>query len=296
MWQSPIIQRRLEGGFSPEARIAMGRSGVAESTLIAAMQKGMAPMALTDAGWTTLGAAISFRYYKRMALREEGTTEEQANAMAMKRVERMIATSAQPADLVNRALIENSSNPIVKSLWMFASESRKSLAIELMAMRNLAKGKEVGMNVQRILVAHFVQAAVTQLMGSFLMSIMGDDEDKERAWSMDTWALSLALGPINGLFVLGSVIDTAARRAAGMYTFPTELLPGQVYSVTEKAIRNIDDLFQDDPDSVLDEVDKLSSAIGTIMSTVFGPAGGAADVFLNVARDARKIYKSQAED
>jgi hypothetical protein len=296
MWESPIIQRRLDGGFSAEARIAMGRAGITGSTLIAAMQKGMMPMAMTDAGWTALGAAISFRYYKKVAMREEGTTEEQANAIAMKRVERMIATSAQPADLVNRALIENQTNPIVKSLWMFASESRKSLAIELMAMRNLAKGKEVGMNIQRILVAHFVQAAVTQLMGSFLMSIMGDDDDKERAWSLDTWALSLALGPINGLFVLGSVIDTAARRAAGMYTFPSELLPGQVYSVTEKAVRNIDDLFQDDPDSVLDEIDKISVAVGTIMSTIFGPAGGAVDVFGNVARDARKIYKSQTED
>lgn len=296
MWESPIIQRRLDGGFSAEARIAMGRAGITGSTLIAAMQKGMMPMAMTDAGWTALGAAISFRYYKKVAMREEGTTEEQANAIAMKRVERMIATSAQPADLVNRALIENQTNPIVKSLWMFASESRKSLAIELMAMRNLAKGKEVGMNIQRILVAHFVQAAVTQLMGSFLMSIMGDDDDKERAWSLDTWALSLALGPINGLFVLGSVIDTAARRAAGMYTFPSELLPGQVYSVTEKAVRNIDDLFQDDPDSVLDEIDKISAAVGTIMSTIFGPAGGAVDVFGNVARDARKIYQSQTED
>jgi hypothetical protein len=296
MWESPIIQRRLDGGFSAEARIAMGRAGITGSTLVAAMQKGMMPMAMTDAGWTALGAAISFRYYKKVAMREEGTTEEQANAIAMKRVERMIATSAQPADLVNRALIENQTNPIVKSLWMFASESRKSLAIELMAMRNLAKGKEVGMNIQRILVAHFVQAAVTQLMGSFLMSIMGDDDDKERAWSLDTWALSLALGPINGLFVLGSVIDTAARRAAGMYTFPSELLPGQVYSVTEKAVRNIDDLFQDDPDSVLDEIDKISAAVGTIMSTIFGPAGGAVDVFGNVARDARKIYKSQTED
>lgn len=296
MWESPIIQRRLDGGFSAEARIAMGRAGITGSTLVAAMQKGMVPMAITDAGWTALGAAISFRYYKKLAMREEGTTEEQANAIAMKRVERMIATSAQPADLANRALIENQTNPIVKSLWMFASESRKSLAIELMAMRNLAKGKEVGMNMQRILVAHFVQAAVTQLMGSFLMSIMGDDDDKERAWSLDTWALSLALGPINGLFVLGSVIDTAARRAAGMYTFRSELLPGQVYSVTEKAVRNIDDLFQDDPDSVLDEIDKISAAVGTIMSTILGPAGGAVDVFGNVARDARKIYKSQTED
>jgi hypothetical protein len=297
MWNSQNIQRRLDGGFSAEARIAMSGAGVNTSTLVAAMQTGMAPMGWTDAGWNALGAAIAFRYYKKTALREEGMTDAQADAIATKRVERMLATAAQPADMVNRALIENTNNPFVKSLWMFAGESRKALAIELMAMRRLMKGKDVGMNVQRIVVAHAIQAGVTQLMAGFLAYLIGDEEDREREWSVEQWAAAIMLGPINGLFVLGSVIDMSVRRLLGLRTFKNDLLITQAFDTTERAITNLDELFNDDPDSVMDELDRISAAAAAVLTPVFGPAGGAPDVFLNIGRDVRKLYKAQvAED
>jgi hypothetical protein len=103
MWKSDIIRRRIESGFSAESRLAMQGSGMTGSQAILAMQSGMMPMAAVDGGWTAIGAAISFDFYRRGYI-SQGMNAEMADNAAIARVEKMIATSAQPADVYARAL------------------------------------------------------------------------------------------------------------------------------------------------------------------------------------------------
>lgn len=297
MWDSDTIRRRVEGGFSPEARLAMSAKGrtVIGAQALTLMQKGMMPMQWTDAGWTSLGAAISFDFYRRQALKA-GATEAMADAEAAKRLERMIATSAQPTDLVNRALIEGSPSPFTKSVWMFASESRKTLAIEVYALQRLltGKSKSVGLDVQRVLVAHFVMGMVTQLMSGFLSLLAGDEEDREREWSLDQWTAAILAGPINGLFVLGDGVNYAIRRALGVRTFQTVSPTAKAMNDLSASALNIGDLFGDDPDAMLKEVDRLSGSIGAAAAALIGPAGAAVDViFGNPLREADKILSDE---
>lgn len=292
MWKSDIIRRRVEGGFSAEARIAMQGQGMNSSMLLAMMQKGMMPMAEMDAGWTALGASISFDYYRRSYIKENpGTTDELADSYASKQLDKMIATSAQPADIMNRALIERSSNRFMKALWMFASESRKALAIEVMAIRRLATGRSKNklLDLQRVAVAHVLQAAVTQLSTAILASMIGDPEDEEREWSQEQWASSLALGPIGGLFVFGRAIEMSVDRLLGLRVFRDSGMIDKAMEDVYKGAKNINDLFSDDPDDVTAEIDRLSTATGAVLSGLFGPAGGAADVMGNIAREAKKV-------
>lgn len=293
MWDSDAIRRRVEGGFSPEARLAMSAKGrtVVGAQALTLMQRGMMPMQWTDAGYTTLGAAVSFDFYRRQALKA-GATEAMANEEAAKRLERMIATSAQPTDLVNRALIEGSPNPFTKSVWMFASEARKTLAIEIYALQRLLTGKSnnVGMDVQRVLVAHFVMASVSQLMAGVLSILAGDEEDREREWSVEQWTAAIIAGPINGLFVFGDAVNYAVRRFMGVRTFQATTPSGKAATDLGNAVTKIDDLFGDDPDAILKEVDRLSAAIGTAAAMFIGPSGVAVDVILgNPLREADKI-------
>ena len=298
MWKSDIIRRRIESGFSAESRVAMQGSSMTGSQAILAMQAGMMPMGMVDGGWTALGAAISFDYYRRGYMRENPQmTPEIADSKAIARVEKMIATSAQPSDVYARALYERNGNAFMRSMSMFVSDQRKALAVELMAIRKLATGKSKNkaLDVQRAFVAHIVQAAVSQVMAGVIASLLGDDEDRDREWSTDQWTLALTLGPVNGLFVAGRLIDKGLRSILGLRVFPSDNLADKAFVDIWRAGKNMDDIFSDDPEDVINEIDNLSAAAGAGLSAAFGPAAGAVDVSANVLREARKIQDRLSE-
>jgi len=292
MWKSPDIQRRIAMGFSAEAKIAMDRLGYTGSTLLAAMGKGMMPMALIDAGWTTVGAAIAFDYYRRNNIKS-GMNEAMAENAALDQLEMMIAESAQPADAVNRSLIEGIQNPWLKSMWMFSSESRKTLAIEIMALRRLATGKSKNkaMDAQRAVVAHVVMAATTQLMAGVLSLLMGDDDDREREWSVEEWAAAIAAGPINGLFLFGDAVNYVGRRLFGLHAFEPSTAIGQAVKTVSNAPSNLDKVINGEPEEQRKAFLRLGEAVGQAASLV-GPGNPftATDVILgNPLKDAEKI-------
>jgi hypothetical protein len=283
MMKSDVIRRRIEGGFSAEARLAMqaaGKGPIGE-TAIHAMQLGMMPMQYTDAGWTTAGAAIAYDYYKGRALKD-GQSEAMAEQSAVDAVDDMIAVSAQPADLSNRSLIEGHPNPFVKMAWMFASESRKTLAIEFYAAKRLMQGKSKNkaMDAQRIVVAHVVMGLTTQLMASFLALIAGNDDDKDRELSAAEWGAALVAGPINGLFVLGDGINWIIKSMFGAKVFQSKSAFSKLFEDAYLTTKNIDDLFEGDSTKMMKEIHRLSSSLGNVMSLFFGPAAQAPDVIL----------------
>lgn len=313
MFKSDTIMRRIEGGFSAEARIAMQGEGAVGSVALAWMQRGMMPMSWTDGGWTALGAAVSYDYYKRGYMSENPKASmEMADAYATRKLEKMIATSAQPSDIVNRSLIEASSNPFMRSLWMFASDQRKALGIEVTALKKLfsGKSKNKAMDVQRILVAHFAQAAMSQLMASWMASLVGDDDDKEREWSREQWTISLALGPVNGLFVFGRLIDMAGRGLINSKIYQENFGTGQKLRIfpggnlVEKAAddlirggKSMDELFNpDDPEDFINALDALSVGASGVMTLGIGPQAGVVDVTANLVREGNKIIKAATED
>lgn len=270
----------------------MDRLGYTGSTMLAAMGKGMMPMALVDAAWTTAGAAIAFDYYRRNNIKS-GMNETQAESAALDQIEMMIAESAQPADPANRSLIEGLQNPWLKSMWMFASESRKNLAVEIMALRRLATGKSKNkaLDLQRAVVAHVVMGATTQLMAGILSLLMGDDDDKEREWSVEEWASAIVAGPINGLFLFGDAFNYIGRRLFGLHAFEPSTAIGQAIKTVSYAPDNLDKVINGDPEEQRKAFLRLSEAVGQAAAALVGPGNPftAADVILgNPLRDLAK--------
>ena len=182
---------------------------------------------------------------------------------------------------------------------MFVSDQRKALAIEALAIRKLVTGKSKNkaMDIQRVLVAHFIQAAVTQTMAGVLASTLGDDDDEDREWSLNQWALALTLGPVNGLFVFGRLIDKVGRTILGLRIFPGNDLAGKAADDLIRGTKSMDELFNpDDAEDVMTSLDALSSAAGAVGSGMFGPAAGVVDVSANFVREVAKIAQSMMED
>jgi hypothetical protein len=182
---------------------------------------------------------------------------------------------------------------------MFISDQRKALAIELMAIRRLTSGKSknAALDAQRVLVAHIIQGAVTQSMVAIMALAWGDDDDKDRELSLNQWALALSLGPVNGLFAVGKVIDKFGRLILGLRVFNDADLLGKAADDLVRGTKSMDELFDpDDAEDVMGAIDSLSTASGAMASSLLGPAGGVVDVAGNLAREAAKITRAMAED
>jgi len=150
------------------------------------------------------------------------------------------------------------------------------------------------MDAQRILTAHFIMGATTQLMSGLLASALGSDDDEEREWSAEEWATALIAGPVNGLFVLGDGLNTFIRLAQGLKVFRGTSPFGQAIEEAGKSVANFDDLWSGDADKAKAELDRLSSSAGTILSGFFGPAAQAPDVILG--NPIRQISKALDEN
>lgn len=225
--------------------------------------------------------------------------ETLAENAALDQLEMMIAESAQPADPANRSLIEGLQNPWLKSMWMFASESRKTLAVEIMALRRLATGKSKNkaMDVQRAVVAHVIMATTTQLMAGVLSLLMGDDDDREREWSVEEWVAAIAAGPINGLFLFGDAFNYIGRRLFGLHAFEPSTAIGQAVKAVSSAPSILDEAISGEPEEQRKAILKLGEAFGQAASIV-GPGNPftAVDVILgNPLKDAEKILSRVEE-
>jgi hypothetical protein len=294
IWKSETIQRRLDGGFSAEARLAMLATphSPTGAQAVELMRKGMLPMQYMDATWNVLGASVAYDYYFREA-KAAGENDAMAHGTAITRTQRLVDRTAQPVEMVNRSMVEGISNPWAKAAFLFRSEARKNLAIEFYAIKRLATGKskDKAMDFQRAFVAHVAQAVGSQLMACFIASLLGDDDDREREWSEKQWAFAILSGPINGLFVFGDIASMILRRSLGLRSLASMPPLEKAAMTLGSAGGNLGDLFHGNADEMMDEIDRLSSATAQGLGLFFGPVAGAPDAAANLLRDLRKASK-----
>ena len=286
MWESKSIQNRLFNGFSPEARAAAEGYGINGSRALTLMQTGMMPINFMDAGWNTAGAAIAWDYYRATAKKvNPGIGDEAAEAEATKRLDEMLFRTAQPQSNAARSTVELSHSAFVKAMTLFLSETRKTAGIELDALYALASGKskDKALDAQRAIVAHFVMGAATQLAASLWMTL-GDDEDREDAWSAETWARAILAGPLNGIMAAGSVYGVFSDWIFGSKGFSQR---GMTDELKAMGRIDLDALFDaSEPGDFIRAWEKVFSGIGGPVSALGLPAAGLPSVLLNPVKEA----------
>jgi len=202
------------------------------------------------------------------------------SAAALAEAERITDRVAQPIRSGERSLFENTStNPAVRVLWAFASESRQKLAINAYALMNKPPGEKA-----KTLAVTWALSGIAATVIRAIMRDLRSDEDEEwldeKNWNPTRIGLMALTGPLGGFPIVGKEIEAAIFSAAGIWS-PN----GSLLNAPAKAAQTITDFpgyFDGDKDfsDALRDAETILTGAAPVSDTA-----AAAASFSHVVRD-----------
>lgn len=217
MWNDPMIQRRIDSGFAPEARAIMDGAFTAKPTKRRAfLERGMELLGTADATFNAVSVAVAYDVAYQDA-KTSGLGDNAAHAVATEAADRILDRTAQPADEANRSLFELRLNAWGKMMFMFASEPRQKTALWMRSMGRLLTGKATSKDIA-VFSAHAMTGVFLTTLGAIWKDWRNDDDEwnEELGWlgfiDKDNWnkwdfLRGIALGPISGLPLINEFIN-----------------------------------------------------------------------------------------
>jgi len=208
IWQSDMIQRRVESGFSPEVRLAVAKTMTAKPTRREYfLRKGMELIGYVDAAFTTISAAIAYDYHLEQA-KAAGLSDTAAKRQAMTETQRIVTQTAQPVEVTDRSLFEQTGWG--KMLLMFGGDSRQKASMWVTALAAAIRGKATPDDIRVLAISHLIIGPMLQVITSAWMDWRDDDDDEifdEKNWEGWDMARSVLLGPAAGLPLIREIVD-----------------------------------------------------------------------------------------
>lgn len=305
-YQSEVIQRRLDAGYSPEVRQAMAAMMSEKPTWgTGFVQKGMEIIGMVDAIFTTASYAMAYDFHLSQA-KAAGLSSSQAQAMAGTEAEATVARTAQPAEMMDRSLGEIGMQPMAKFLFMFASEARQKAALALDSyaalwseVKSIAKlrgssGQLRGDLATRLLLLHVVFPLAIQTITNLWRDARDDDDDElfdSDNWRAGDYAKSMLLGPALGIPLIGQALNAAFTPIFGGHFFAND--PTQPLN---RALSGGDDIIEaiqeGDLESGLKGMRSLMWALALAMG---GEKAAAVGAGTNILYDAFRVTENLAE-
>lgn len=297
VWESEAVQHRLELGFSPEMRAALGGKRLDGNSFVRfvhdVVEGGLELVGRADAFFTTMSAMVAYRSQYELA-RSEGATHEQAQGAALEVMDRVVRNTAQPSEMEQKSWIEVSAPAWIRPFTVFRSDPRKQAAIAVNALRMAAKGKmRKGEAFWRVFNAWCVYGILDQLTLDFIAYMFkGDDDDELFSW--EDYAVSSMLGPMAGVYIFGDVMVSLTAYLMGEKAWPSKSTVTSVVDGVKDLVkypeRVMEALESEDMGKVVDATYKASrgvtSAVGFAAPSLIAgvqTAGTAARDLKNVA-------------
>lgn len=278
-WASDTVQRRLQGGASPEVRYLYEQSAMRPSFWAKAAQISMLPMQYVDAGLTSVSSAIVYRDAYNRAI-SDGAPTKQAEAIAADAMDDAVYRYSQPVGFGSKSLKENSGNAVTKMFMLFLSDPRLKTAILVDAAEGLATGRgDKGEHIRRIF-GVFAMAMLSQTIANIYRDGMTGDDDEE-IWTVEGYLKAAALAPFSGFFLVGAVAEGAISKILGESFFSPSRDPLQdALSRGIRASNNLSDTLNfDDPNAMFKQWENIARTFA-----VAGPASGAPAAALNIIK------------
>lgn len=302
MWDTNIIQNRLELGGTPEIRHILANAGKSKNAILRLVENalvyGSVPTQYADAVLTSYSAAMV--YGDRFAqAKDAGAGDDAAHKYAAREMEIAVSRTAQPNDWSGRSLIENDASGVFNLLSMFSSDPRQKLGLVGEAMMKWKRGGATNEEAMRKVLAYWVIPGLMFQVANAVTRSLFKDDDKE--WELDNFIRAAIVGPLQGLFLLGAAaeffIASAVAYAAEKITGEKQDAPRNWRSSTNPMV-DISDQFlksiQKLPEKI-EEEDFLGGAwqimkAGGAMVTPFSPAGSAPGIADRVFKDTSTLF------
>lgn len=284
MWNDPIIQNRLQSGYTPEVRAALNQAWSSKPNRRADfLNAGLELIGTTDAFFTTGSAAIAYDYHLRQAL-AAGMTPEVAHEQARDFAAEIVAQTAQPADVGNRSLMELklSANSLGKLLFLYRSEARQKTALTLNAWARTFSGK--GDAEARVLVlSHVVVPALITAIGNMWLDAR-DDSDTEwfdlEHWDPKDFLKASVFQPVSGIPLLSDITSGFNPKAGG---------PLSAYV---QAVKSAAAMVNGPPEKLKEKEDWYFRRVVEVLQA----AGSFPAVVANIADQAKRVADNAVDD
>ncbi|MEI6278298.1 MAG: hypothetical protein WCQ16_02800 [Verrucomicrobiae bacterium] len=286
VWESNALQVRLHGGATAESRFLFDKYGGKGLTASQIAEISMAPINWMDCAATSISAAIVHRSAYQDAIKA-GMSEKMAADAALDAAAAAIYRFAQPVSFGQKSRFENNGNILAKTFFLFMSDPRLKTSIMLDSVRALATGR--GTAAERVQhVQRLVTIELMALLSHVIACLYRDtftDDDKEDIWTMGGFGRALALAPLQGFFLVGTVSDQVLASLFKQKFFTPTVDPFlDAGKKAIQAVKNFDHAFDaSDPDATFREWSNIlkslslhpSAAVPAVLINVLKPIIGA---------------------
>jgi hypothetical protein len=233
-FNSQTVQQRLQLGSNPIVRMVRENTKFSPSFALQLVEAGYLPMQYTDGALTAFSGAVVYES-AFLEAKDSGMTDAQADIFAAEEMDRAIFETAQPADMAQKSIEENMGDAWKRGLMMFMSDQRMKFAAWGSAYRGLITDqKNIGEHA-RVIIALGVMGVSGELVRAMYRDWFTDDDDEE-VWNWKNFARAFALGPINGFFIFGNIMDSILKGFTGEHVFsPSSPLTRFTNDVTSTA-------------------------------------------------------------
>lgn len=292
-YDSDVIQRRLDAGYSPEVRQAMAAMMAEKPSWgTGFVQRGMEIIGMVDAVFTTASYAMAYDFHLSQA-RAAGLNEAQAKVEAEREAEATVARTAQPSEMMDRSLFEMGLQPTGKFLFMFASEARQKAALALEAY-SPSSGLSKGERATRLFTLHVAFPLAIQTITNLWRDAREDDDEElfdSDNWRAGDYAKSMVLGPALGIPLIGQALNAALQPVFGGRYFAND--PTQPINRAIGGVEDIKEAIQEgDLESGLKGTRSLMWAVALAMG---GEKAAAVGVGSNILFDAFRVVENVTE-
>jgi hypothetical protein len=302
MWDTNIIQNRLELGGTPEIRHILANAGKSKNSILRLVENalvyGSVPTQYADAVLTSYSAAMV--YGDRFAqAKDAGAGDDAAHKYAAREMEIAVSRTAQPNDWSGRSLIENDVSGVFNLLSMFSSDPRQKLGLVGEAVMKWKRGGATNEEAMRKVLAYWVIPGLMFQVANAVTRSLFKDDDKE--WELDNFIRAAIVGPLQGLFLLGAAAEFFIASAVAA---ATEKLTGEKQDAPRNWRSSINPMV-DMSDQFLQSIKKLPENMenedylggawqimkaGGAMVTPFSPAGSAPGIADRVFKDTSTLF------
>jgi len=200
-----------------------------------------------DQGAIFVGGWPVYRYY-----RKQGKSHTEALAI----FENVTSRTQQSSDLSKLSSWQRAGS-FAKLFTMFKSAPNMFFRRQLAVIRNMIHGR-----------VPYSQVAKTVAIYQFLIPMLFQWVSDWFKWDKEEQLRAVILGPFNGIFIVGEMLDTSIRYAMGMRVFDSEI---PIYSIVDdigKSLKLIDTGIDPEKDISIEDVFKairgLAGATGSI--------------------------------
>ena len=275
-----LAEKALVGGKKIKGalgRIANGKARIDDVFMI--MTK------LGDRGAIYLGGWPVYKYNRDVLGKSPG--------QSLEAFEKATAMTQQSTDLDQMSRFQAQKNPIGRVFSMFMTAPLAYYRAQKRAIRQYSRGEINADNfAKKMFIFNVLLPTLFQVVANGFA--FGDDEEDSilaQATGIEVLPTgterALITGPIDGLLIVGPMIDSAVARAQGI-NFPDQTF--QFMQGPKKTIDNTIDYFQGgDEADLIDILEGLGYILGVPVETVMNQAGGVQELLEgNISSGARR--------